>query len=115
LNLNLTAYTVAPCWDETLPYYGLFVERGDLTGADTSIQLIRLLDRQLALINIEYASKRESQRLGPLRLLVIPTGAWQQWDRQRLARTGGTLDQYKHPCLIPDPQFREGITVEEIV
>ena len=32
LNLNLTAYSVAPCWDDEQPYYGLFVERGDLTG-----------------------------------------------------------------------------------
>ena len=30
LNLNLTAYSLAPCWDEQQPYYGLFVERGDL-------------------------------------------------------------------------------------
>jgi hypothetical protein len=115
LNLNLTAYSVAPCWDETLPYYGLFIERGDLTGTDAGHKLVQLVEKHLTEVNIEYAAKRESQRLGHLRLLVIPTGAWQQWDRQRLAKTGGTLDQYKHPCLIPDPKFRESITAEDIV
>ena len=60
-------------------------------------------------------AKRDSQRLGPIRLMMIPTGAWQQWDRQRLARNGGSLDQYKHPCLIADPKFRESITIEEEV
>src|SRR5262249_51371614 len=30
LDLSVTAYSLAPCWDEELPYYGLFVERGDL-------------------------------------------------------------------------------------
>src|SRR5262245_32272155 len=113
LNLNLTAYSVAPCWDDELPYYGLFVERGDLANGDQGQRLIHGLERRLAEVNVEYASKRESRRLGPLRLALIPSGTWQQWDRQRLARTGGTLEQYKHPCLIPDPKFRDSIHVEE--
>src|SRR6202011_4419307 len=28
-DLTLGTYSMAPCWDEELPYYGLFVERGD--------------------------------------------------------------------------------------
>ncbi len=64
-------------------------------------------------MNLEYASKRESRRLGPMRLALLPANTWQQWDRQRLARTGGTLEQYKHPCLINDPQFRASVPVEE--
>ncbi len=48
-----------------------------------------------------------------MRLEILPPGTWQQWDRQRLARTGGTLEQYKHPCLINDPQFRASVPVEE--
>lgn len=115
LNLNLTAYSLAPCWNDEQPYYGLFVERGDLNGNDLSAKLAGALDRRLGVVNIEYASKRESRRLGPLRLQVIPTGSWQTWDRLRLARTGGTLEQYKHPGLISDPKFRESMTVEEEV
>ena len=49
----------------------------------------------------------------PMRLFVLPTHAWLQWDRQRLARTGGTLEQYKHPCLIADPMFRDSVAIEE--
>lgn len=113
LNLTLTAYSVAPCWDDEQPYYGLFVERGDLTSKDQAVNLLRALEVRLHQINVEYASKRASQRLGPMRLAVLPTDTWQNWDRQRLARTGGTLEQYKHPCLIADPKFREGVTVEE--
>ena len=59
------------------------------------------------------ASKRSSARLGAVRSALLPTGAWQRWARQRLARTGGTLEQYKHPCLIPDPGFRDGLPVEQ--
>ena len=34
LDLTLTAYSLAPCWDDEQPYYGLFVERGDLPDAE---------------------------------------------------------------------------------
>lgn len=115
LNLNLTAYSLAPCWDDEQPYYGLFVERGDMNGREQSVKLAQALDQRLCAVNIEYAAKRDSRRLGPLRLQIIPTGAWQVWDRQRLARTGGTLEQYKHPGLISDPKFRETMQVEEEV
>jgi hypothetical protein len=113
MNLNLTAYSLAPCWDDEQPYYGLFIERGDLHSRAQGIELGERLDRKLQEMNVEYAAKRESLRLGSIRLELLPAGAWQQWDRQRLARTGGTLEQYKHPCLIADPKFRETMSVEE--
>jgi hypothetical protein len=55
--------------------------------------------------NDEYANKRDSHRLGEVRLKLLPAGFWAEWDRQRLAKSGGTSEQYKHPCLIPDPEF----------
>jgi hypothetical protein len=113
LDLTLTAYSVAPCWDDELPYYGLFIERADLASAEQGARLTSALEQRLAEMNVEYASKRESNRLGPMRLALLPANTWQQWDRQRLARTGGTLEQYKHPCLINDPQFRASVPVEE--
>jgi hypothetical protein len=113
LNLNLTAYSVAPCWDEEEPYYGVFVERSDLTGRSQGLDLLRGLEDRLLRVNIEYAAKRASRRLGPPRLALIPDNTWQHWDRQRLVRTGGTLEQYKHPCLIADPKFRDSVNVEE--
>jgi hypothetical protein len=115
LDLVLTAYSLAPCWDDELPYYGLFVERGDLLSLDQGLRLARALDRRLEQANIEYAGKRASQRLGAVRLELLPTGTWLRWDRQRLARTGGTLEQYKHPCLIPDPHFRDSLPIDQEV
>jgi hypothetical protein len=35
--------------------------------------------------------------------------SWTRWDRERLQRTGGTLEQYKHPCLIGDHEFHQGV------
>jgi hypothetical protein len=105
----LTAYSLAPCWDEETPYYGLFVERDDFLESDGGARLAGVLDRQLATVNTEYEAKRSSRRLGPVRVVPLPKGAWQYWDRQRLSRQGGTLEQYKHPCLISDPKFRDSI------
>ena len=115
MNVNLTAYSVAPCWDDVMPFYGLFVERNDLGSREQAIFLTQALEKRLAGINSEYAAKRESQRLGPMRLFLLAPQAWQQWDRQRLVRSGGTLEQYKHPCLIADPQFRDSVTIDEEV
>jgi GH3 auxin-responsive promoter len=113
INVNLTAYSVAPCWDDELPFYGLFIERSDLVSREQGVHLTKALESRLAEINIEYASKRESQRLGLMRLFLLPKHSWQQWDRQRLTRSGGALEQYKHPCLIADPKFRDSITIDE--
>jgi GH3 auxin-responsive promoter len=113
LNLALSAYSVAPCWNEQRPYYGLFVERRDLPTREQGMRMAEALDQCLKEINIEYASKRDSLRLGSIRLQLLGDHAWQKWDHQRLLRTGGTLEQYKHPCLIGDANFRNTIAVEE--
>lgn len=115
LNLALSTYSLAPCWDEELPYYGLFIEAADLTNRAQGQRLAQVLEARLAQLNVEYAAKRDSRRLGPVRLMLLAPGTWQQWDRKRLARSGGTLEQYKHPCLIADPDFRKTIAVEEEV
>jgi hypothetical protein len=106
LDLMLTSYGLAPCWEAELPYYGLFVERGDVADAEAGRRLADRLDALLRECNIEYASKRDTLRLGPVRLEALEPGAWREWDRERLKRTGGAPEQYKHPCLIADPEFQ---------
>jgi hypothetical protein len=107
---------VAPCWSDAVPYYALFVERGDPLDGPAGRTFVRELDEALGEHNAEYASKRDSERLGPPRLAVLAPGFWQQWDRDRLTRAGGVPEQYKHPCLLGDVKFRETApVVEEIV
>ncbi len=109
LNVTLSAYSVAPCWpdeDHIPPYYGLFVEENDVD-ACRATQLARRLDEELGQLNIEYESKRTSERLGHLRVERMPLGFWARWDRQRLERNGGTLEQYKRPALMNDLTFAQ--------
>ncbi|WP_439629333.1 GH3 auxin-responsive promoter family protein [Gemmata sp.] len=107
----VTAYSLAPVWDERQPYYGLFLEEADATDAPRLRQFLGDFDRQLGEENIEYAAKREGGRLGHVRAVLVPNGTWAAWDRSRLAQTGGSPEQYKHPCLIGDLTFRDSMTV----
>ncbi|MBX9622614.1 MAG: GH3 auxin-responsive promoter family protein [Gemmataceae bacterium] len=107
----LTAYTVAPVWDDARPYYAVFVEEPDTVDVARLRRFLTELDRSLGEENVEYAAKREGGRLGPVRAAVIPAGAWAAWDRERLAKTGGSAEQYKHPCLAGDLGFRDTMTV----
>ena len=108
-------YSLAPIWDDVRPYYGLFVEEADTVDAAGLSRFLSEYDRALAELNIEYAAKREGDRLGPVRAAVLPPGAWAEWDRGRLAKTGGSPEQYKHPCLIGDLGFRDSVTVRREV
>jgi hypothetical protein len=107
----VTAYSLAPIWHEVRPYYGLFLEEGDAGDEAGLKRFLAEFDRQLGEENIEYAAKQESSRLGPVKALLIPAGAWTAWDRSRLAATGGSPEQYKHPCLIGDIKFRDTMQV----
>lgn len=107
----VTAYSVAPVWDDQQPYYALFLEETDAADEPRLKHFLAQFDAQLGAENVEYAAKRESGRLGAVRAAVIPAGAWAKWDRARLAQTGGSPEQYKHPCLIGDTNFRATMNV----
>jgi len=111
LHQPVTAYSLAPVWDDAAPYYAIFLEEPDAANEPGLRAFLAELDRALGEENIEYAAKRESGRLGHVRAAVIPAGSWAAWDRDRLASTGGSPEQYKHPCLIGDLGFRETMRV----
>jgi len=107
----VTAYSLAPIWDDRQPHYGLFLEEPDAADEPGLKRFLAEFDGQLGGENVEYAAKRESGRLGPVRAVLIPAGTWAVWDRDRLAQTGGSPEQYKHPCLIGDIKFRDTMRV----
>lgn len=101
--LNIGTWSLAPCWHDRQPYYGLFVEGNASPLEPLGVSLDQLLREH----NIEYAAKRDSDRLGPIRVCSLPPGTWYKWDLERLSHSGGSAEQYKHPCLIPDLAFAE--------
>ena len=101
LGLRLKSYILLPTWGEP-PFYSLLVESSDLGDYGACEQFADRLEEELQAQNVEYTSKRETLRLGPVRIRRIPDGSWQEFQKRRLARSGGTVEQYKQPHLIPD-------------
>jgi hypothetical protein len=101
LGVRLRSYLLAPSWDAP-PYYSLLIEESDLAGSGVAERLAEAAERELRLQNVEYVAKRDSLRLGPVRVVPIAAGSWGEFQRRRLVRSGGTVEQYKQPHLVPD-------------
>jgi hypothetical protein len=106
MQIELRHFTVAPVWSEP-PYYQLLAEERDFSAPDVIEQFVARVDARLQEINCEYRDKRQTGRLARMTFLSLPDGAWRQFTRQRQQSLGGSLEQYKHPCLVPDLKFGE--------
>ncbi|WP_422930559.1 GH3 auxin-responsive promoter family protein [Singulisphaera sp. PoT] len=101
LGLRLHSFILLPSWGEP-PHYNLLVEEGDLPEPAMAERLGQEVEAELKRKNLEYDNKRETLRLGPIRTRRIPHGSWADFQRRRLARSGGTVEQYKQPHLMAD-------------
>jgi hypothetical protein len=101
--IPLPQFTLCPQWGEP-PGYVLLIETGDAT-TEQAARLAAEADRQLARLNCEYREKRTTGRLTEIAALAVPPGTWSRMQQRKLARTGGSAEQYKHPCLVPDLRF----------
>jgi hypothetical protein len=99
--LQVGSYLLLPAWGEP-PYYNLLVEQGDLAEPGAADRLGAAVEGALRGINLEYDNRRATLRLGPTRVCLITAGSWAGFQRRRLARSGGTVEQYKQPHLMPD-------------
>ncbi len=107
LGLPVELFTLAPVFGDP-PNYVLLVE-GQLN-RDQKRTMACQVDAELQRMNCEYAERIQSGRLGSLRVRLVPSGTWEALRRQRTARMGASLEQYKHPCLLGDLTFVEQLT-----
>ena len=99
--IALGAYLVLPRWADP-PHYSLVIEETDVLEDGSARELAEEVERQLLQVNLEYENKRSTLRLGPIRAIRVSAGSWVDFQRRRLARSGGTVEQYKQPCLLSD-------------
>jgi hypothetical protein len=112
LGLRLQSFLLLPTWGDP-PYYSLLVEETDLNASRPADRLALEVEAELRRLNVEYENKRDTQRLGPIRTRLIATGSWSDFQRRRLARSGGTVEQYKQPHLMPDLKAIETFTFRD--
>ena len=98
---QVSFFTLTPVWGEP-PFYQLLLETGDVPTSELAERLANATDTKLQELNCEYQEKRSTGRLGPLRVTRLQPGTWRRFAEQRQTRLGGSVEQYKHPCLIPD-------------
>ena len=96
---RVECFTVAPVWG-TPPGYRLLLEDREHLSSDQMAAFESQLDERLQEINCEYQEKRETGRLTPLKVLRLQNGSWAKFARERQTRLGGSIEQYKHPCLL---------------
>ena len=101
LEVHLNSYLMLPTWGEP-PSYSLLVEETDLDAGAATESLAAEVERNLQEGNVEYENKRATLRLGTIRVRRIAKGSWTDLQRRRLATSGGTVEQYKQPHLMPD-------------
>ena len=99
----LNQFTLTPQWG-TQPFYRLHVGTKNAS-ANQLQQLASNVEDALSTLNCEYHDKRTSGRLGPIQCSVVDEDDWNKFRINRLKQSGGSEEQYKHPCLLPDPNF----------
>ena len=81
------------------PFYELRLEPQEGLDAAT---LANYLDAALCDQNVEYQSKRKSDRLGPIAPALLPPGTLESAERASIAARRGRTEQYKHKYLLTE-------------
>lgn len=107
-DLPLGLFTLTPEWSDP-PGYVLFLLVESPSDAENAEKLNRFaheVEGGLSSRNVEYREKRESGRLKAIQIRPLPADRWIEFTKTRQSRSGGSPEQYKHPCLLPDPEFQ---------
>jgi len=92
---------LCPQWGDP-PFYRLNVDSEAFEGLDSEAirtELAKRLDQVLMAMNMEYKSKRKSDRLGPVEVRALAAGYLAECDRQGMARSVTARSQFKHRYL----------------
>lgn len=106
LGFAIPQFTVCPGWGDPPHYFILVEERADgLFAGAAGGGLLRavgeVFDLALKGANAEYRGKRDSERLGGPVVRLIPDGSFERDKLSHIAKSGGRMEQYKHPYLSP--------------
>lgn len=98
---RVRCFTLIPSWGKP-PRYQLMLEDWEVPPNGRAPQFEARLDERLCELNCEYQEKRTTSRLAPVQILPVRRGSWGEFASDRQAKLGGSIEQYKHPCLLPN-------------
>lgn len=98
LGMKPARFVLAAAWGNP-PRYRLYVEGA----AGNTALLAARYDEALAELNVEYASKRSSRRLGAVELIALREGVLSLWDEERRKARGRGHEQFKAVHLLSRP------------
>jgi hypothetical protein len=102
IGIRLAGFVLAPRWGQP-PFYVLHADPEAAGGLRPDPRLASEMDDQLSAVNIEYASRRRSERLGPVRLNPLPPGFLTRLDHEQAESRRKGNEQFKHRYLYSRP------------
>ena len=102
---HVDGFVVSPLWpahdeEEAVPSYLLAVEMGSEPDEGYLEQLATTFDKSLQVVNVEYGAKRESLRLGPMEIVLLPKGSFEKIREDKVKR-GAPDAHVKVPHISP--------------
>lgn len=101
-SLTITTFIAAPQFANP-PHYRFYFESPQPIDPAIVKEFTQRVDEALIQTNIEYQSKRKSQRLGPLTPHQLPPDYLTNRDRTLIAKNKGRAEQFKHRFLYNKP------------
>ena len=107
---EIDGFVVSPLWPapagseeeemERLPNYLLAVELEDEPEDDYLDKLSDMFDKSLQMVNMEYGAKRESLRLDPMEVVLLPKGSFEKIRAEKV-KHGAPDAHVKIPHISP--------------
>jgi hypothetical protein len=110
LGFSVPQFTVCPGWEMPPFYLILLEERSDglfskREGKRLLTSIAERFDHELKVLNVEYRSKRDSGRLEMPSVRLVAEGSFERDKAAHIERSGGRMEQYKHPYLSPQLDY----------
>jgi len=102
LAVSLDSFIMVPQWDDP-PHYRLYLASDQPLPRQDLDRLAQRIEVRLEMSNIEYESKRDSERLGMLEVRQVPARVLAEMDEQILQANQGRREQFKHRFLYNKP------------
>lgn len=104
-------FTTSIQWGR-IPRYIFLVEFTESPPLDKKKDLLKCIEQELCQINVEYHTKRKSQRLACPVLKIVCRGDFKKY-REKRVKEGAHDGQFKVPQLTPDLNFHKNFNIEE--